>query len=152
MAARCLPSSARLPRLQALLRSEFDRLTVLTIAHRLGTVRLGRTATCCDAGQPARRLPCRLPAAWAARRLQVIDYDRLLVMGAGTLLEEGGPSELLAREGGVLHRCSDACHASLWRRRGHDPMGVCVCVCAFCVDGWLRFLSRLSCARSWQHG
>lgn len=60
---------------QALLRSEFNSYTVLTIAHRLGTV---------------------------------VDYDRLIVMGAGRILEEGAPSELLARDGGVLQSMAAA--------------------------------------------
>ncbi|KAL1500520.1 hypothetical protein AB1Y20_013176 [Prymnesium parvum] len=61
--------------IQALLRSEFNSYTVLTIAHRLGTV---------------------------------VDYDRLIVMGAGRILEEGAPSELLARDGGVLQSMAAA--------------------------------------------
>ena len=56
--------------MQALLRSEFDDVTLLTIAHRLATI---------------------------------IDYDHLLVLGAGKLLERGAPSELLADSAGVLH-------------------------------------------------
>ena len=55
--------------LQALLRSEFSRYTVLTIAHRLHTV---------------------------------IDYDKILVMGGGRLVESGRPHELLATAGGAL--------------------------------------------------
>ena len=56
--------------MQALLRTEFDSVTLLTIAHRLQTV---------------------------------IDYDQLMVLGAGKLLECGPPIELLRNEGGVLH-------------------------------------------------
>jgi len=55
--------------IQKLLRDEFARHTVLTIAHRLVTV---------------------------------IDYDKLLVMGAGRLLEAGSPSQLLGDERSVL--------------------------------------------------
>lgn len=60
---------------QALLRTEFHAYTVLTIAHRLGTV---------------------------------IDYDRILVMGAGRLVEEGTPYELLRRTGGILSSMAGA--------------------------------------------
>ena len=38
----------------------------------------------------------------AHRLLTVIDYDALIVMGGGRLLEQGAPQELLAREDGVL--------------------------------------------------
>ena len=38
----------------------------------------------------------------AHRLLTVIDYDALIVMGGGRLLEHGAPQELLAREDGVL--------------------------------------------------
>ena len=38
----------------------------------------------------------------AHRLLTVIDYDRILVLGAGKLLEQGSPSELLANEEGAL--------------------------------------------------
>ena len=55
--------------IQQLLRDEFERQTVLTIAHRLATV---------------------------------VDYDRILVMGGGKLLEQGAPLELLDAEGSVL--------------------------------------------------
>ena len=55
--------------IQALLREEFERQTVLTIAHRLATV---------------------------------VDYDRILVMGGGKLMEQGAPLELLDAEGSVL--------------------------------------------------
>jgi len=54
---------------QALLRSEFGGLTILTIAHRLTTV---------------------------------IDYDQILVMGGGQLLEAGRPVDLLNKESSVL--------------------------------------------------
>ena len=38
-----------------------------------------------------------------AHRLQtVIDYDQLLVMGGGRLLESGAPLELLQKEGSTL--------------------------------------------------
>ena len=60
---------------QELLRIEFARFTVLTIAHRLHTV---------------------------------IDYDKILVMGEGQLVEHGTPSELLARPEGVLHLMAKA--------------------------------------------
>ena len=55
--------------IQALLRSEFRETTLLTIAHRLGTI---------------------------------IDYHTILVMGAGKVLEQGAPADLLRQPKGVL--------------------------------------------------
>ena len=53
----------------------------------------------------------------AHRLLTVIDYDTLLVMGGGKLLEHGSPAELLQRSGGVLssmaHALGEAGEATL---------------------------------------
>ena len=71
MAPTCCPTSTT----QALLRTEFARFTVLTIAHRL---------------------------------LTVIDYDEILVMGAGRLLEQGPPAHLLSNPGSMLSSMAKA--------------------------------------------
>ena len=48
-----------------------------------------------------------------AHRLQtVIDYDKILVLGGGKLLESGAPSELLDVEGGVLRGLAEALGAA----------------------------------------
>ena len=44
----------------------------------------------------------------AHRLLTVIDYDSILVMGGGKLLEHAAPEELLSRAGGVLHGLAKA--------------------------------------------
>ena len=62
-------------KMQALLRTEFSELTLLTIAHRLQTI---------------------------------IDYEQVLVMGAGRLLESGAPLELLQRPGSALGDMANA--------------------------------------------
>lgn len=66
-------------RLQKLARTELEECTVLTIAHRLGTV---------------------------------IDYDRIMVMGAGKVLEFDTPSKLLENTSGELSRMVDAMGSS----------------------------------------
>jgi len=66
-------------RLQKLARTELEDCTVLTIAHRLGTV---------------------------------IDYDRVMVMGAGKILELDTPSKLLENVSGELSRMVNAMGSS----------------------------------------
>lgn len=44
----------------------------------------------------------------AHRLITVIDYQQLLVMGGGKLLEHGTPHELLQREDGVLSSMASA--------------------------------------------
>ena len=44
----------------------------------------------------------------AHRLITVIDYDSLLVMGSGKLLEQGTPGELLANEDSVLSSMAKA--------------------------------------------
>jgi len=60
----------------------------------------------------------------AHRLITVIDYDTLLVMGAGRLLEKGTPYELLAKNGGALNKIAkalgDAALQALAVRAGRD--------------------------------
>ena len=61
-----------------------------------------------------------------AHRLQtIIDYDTLLVMGSGKLLEQGSPTELLGLDGAfasIVRAVGPAGEADL-RRRAHAAAG-----------------------------
>jgi ABC-type antimicrobial peptide transport system ATPase subunit len=48
------------------------------------------------------------PCAAGSRSVQVIDYDRILVMGGGALLESGTPSTLLETPHSALRRMAEA--------------------------------------------
>ena len=61
-----------------------------------------------------------------AHRLHtIIDYDALIVMGAGKVLEQGAPLELLKSDGGVLASMAkalgEAGEAELWQKAGWVP-------------------------------
>ena len=59
----------------------------------------------------------------------MIDYDTIIVMGGGKMLESGPPSELLSREGGELRSMAEALGSE-----GHATLVERAAACATSVD------------------
>lgn len=56
---------------------------------------------------PASRLKQSVCSSLHARRRTVIDYDRILVLDAGRIVELDSPDKLLAKKDGVFKRMWD---------------------------------------------
>lgn len=83
-------------KLQLVIREEFRASVVLTIAHRLQVFDFPLMLPCLRSALLT--LDC------SVRSRTIIDYDRVLVLDAGRIVEDDTPRNLLARRDGVFKR------------------------------------------------